>query len=112
MLPRVVKKMRKVDGDASMMEECLSLSFPFPPLSLTLIVTTDYDMLFADDETSSTPASVKFLELAHAFAAKKAAAAALAASAPAQDDDDDDDDDEDDDDEDEEEGAKADASME
>jgi crooked neck len=28
MLPRVVKKMRKVDGDASMMEECTCRSFP------------------------------------------------------------------------------------
>lgn len=28
MLPRVVKKMRKVDGEASMMEECTFLPFP------------------------------------------------------------------------------------
>lgn len=87
MLPRVVKKMRKVDGEGSMMEEY-------------------YDMLFADDETATGAASLKFFEAAHAFAAKRAAAAALAAaSAPAHEDEDDDDEDDDEDDEnDEEEG--------
>ncbi|ORY92420.1 hypothetical protein BCR35DRAFT_348818 [Leucosporidium creatinivorum] len=62
MLPRVVKKMRKVDGDASMMEEY-------------------YDMLFADDETAgANPASLKFLQLAADWKKK----AALAAPAPAE----------------------------
>lgn len=37
MLPRVVKKMRKVDGDASMMEEC-TLGFPFLPLPSVLVL--------------------------------------------------------------------------
>ncbi|KAI5480437.1 pre-mRNA-splicing factor CLF1 [Pseudohyphozyma bogoriensis] len=56
MMPRVVKKMRKVDGDSSMMEEY-------------------YDMIFADDETATNPASLKFLELAHAWKSKAAAMA-------------------------------------
>lgn len=91
MLPRVVKKMRKVDGDASMMEECTSL----PPLSSFPVLTSgwvDYDMIFADDETAaSNPASLKFLELAHAWKMKAAAMAAAAEANASQDDDDDDD---------------------
>ncbi|KAK4048382.1 NineTeen Complex (NTC) component [Microbotryomycetes sp. JL221] len=56
MMPRVVKKMRKVDGDASMMEEY-------------------YDMIFADDETAqSNPASLKFLQLAAEWKRKSALA--------------------------------------
>lgn len=40
-------------------------------------------MLFADDETeASNPASIKFLELAHAWKLKSAAIAAAAAAAP------------------------------
>ncbi|GAA5924690.1 hypothetical protein JCM1841_006386 [Sporobolomyces salmonicolor] len=66
MLPRVVKKMRKVDGDASMMEEY-------------------YDMIFADDEQATNPASLKFLQLAAEWK-KKQAAAAAAAPAPAEED--------------------------
>ncbi|GAA5849701.1 hypothetical protein JCM8547_000538 [Rhodosporidiobolus lusitaniae] len=61
MMPRVVKKMRKVEGDSSMMEEY-------------------YDMLFADDEQASNPASLKFLSLAAEWKRKQAA---LAAAAPA-----------------------------
>ena len=41
MLPRVVKKMRKIDGGDAMEEY--------------------YDMIFADDETGANPASAKFL---------------------------------------------------
>lgn len=78
-LPRVVKKMRKVPGEVGMMEECRC---PLDTVMQVLMAAADYDMLFADDETASNPASLKFLELAHAWAAKKAAAAAAAAAAP------------------------------
>ncbi|KAM0787460.1 NineTeen Complex (NTC) component [Microbotryomycetes sp. NB124-2] len=58
MMPRVVKKMRKVDGDSSMMEEY-------------------YDMIFADDEVAqSNPASLKFLQLAAEWKKKNALAVA------------------------------------
>ncbi|POY71847.1 hypothetical protein BMF94_5208 [Rhodotorula taiwanensis] len=53
MMPRVVKKMRKVDGDASMMEEY-------------------YDMIFADDEQANKTASLKFLQLAAEWKRKQA----------------------------------------
>lgn len=48
-------------------------------------------MLFADDETASNPASIKFLELAHAWKLKAAAAAAAATTATEEGPDDDDD---------------------
>ncbi|GAA6047031.1 hypothetical protein JCM3770_004161 [Rhodotorula araucariae] len=54
MLPRVVKKMRKVD-ETGMMEEY-------------------YDMLFADDEENKTAASLKFLQLAAEWKKKQAMA--------------------------------------
>ncbi|KAM0748141.1 protein prenylyltransferase [Meredithblackwellia eburnea MCA 4105] len=54
MMPRVVKKMRKVDGEGSMMEEY-------------------YDMIFADDETVNNPASLKFLALAQQWKQAQAA---------------------------------------
>ncbi|GAA5877699.1 hypothetical protein JCM3774_006647 [Rhodotorula dairenensis] len=53
MMPRVVKKMRKVEGDASMMEEY-------------------YDMIFADDEQANKTASLKFLQLAAEWKRKQA----------------------------------------
>ncbi|KAK4698325.1 crooked neck, partial [Phenoliferia sp. Uapishka_3] len=68
MLPRVVKKMRKVDGEASMMEEY-------------------YDMIFADDETVNNPASLKFLELAHAWKQKAAMAEAAEEDSESEDED-------------------------
>lgn len=77
MMPRVVKKMRKVDGDASMMEECKCPdSAPAHPFQLALPSVTfdrshvsfdapaDYDMIFADDEQANKTASLKFLQLA------------------------------------------------
>lgn len=84
MLPRVVKKMRKVDGDASMMEECTSSFSPFPFLSSFVLLICfppalsllDYDMIFADDEQASNPASLKFLQLAADWKKKQALAAA------------------------------------
>lgn len=71
MMPRVVKKMRKVEGDASMMEECTSirhLAFPLfgdgVRLTRALSLCADYDMIFADDEQANKTASLKFLQLA------------------------------------------------
>jgi len=58
MMPRVVKKRRKVDEDGSMEEY--------------------FDLIFADDEQQQNPASFKLLQLAHAWKAKQAAAAAAA----------------------------------
>ncbi|GAA5884143.1 hypothetical protein JCM16303_005936 [Sporobolomyces ruberrimus] len=78
MFPRVVKKMRKVDDDSSMMEEY-------------------YDMIFADDEQASNPASLKFLQLAAEWKKKQAALAAAAPSVPATNGDDDDDEESEDD---------------
>lgn len=81
MMPRVVKKMRKVEGDASMMEECTSIP-PRPWILFALrrrqsrfddvfsglkrgyFGVTDYDMIFADDEQANKTASLKFLQLA------------------------------------------------
>lgn len=75
MLPRVVKKMRKVDGEASMMEECKSRqSFARPCAQALTRSRIDYDMIFADDEMVNNPASLKFLELAHAWKMKAAMA--------------------------------------
>ncbi|GAA5830801.1 hypothetical protein JCM11251_001079 [Rhodosporidiobolus azoricus] len=62
MLPRVVKKMRKIED--GQMEEY-------------------YDMIFADDEQASNPASLKFLQLAAQWKAKQAAAEAAAPDPPA-----------------------------
>lgn len=107
MFPRVVKKMRKVDDDSSMMEECESSS---PRLvsfvaDLSPLVLADYDMIFADDEQASNPASLKFLQLAAAWKEKQAALAASAPSVPATEEENGEDDDDDDDDE-EEEGSE------
>ncbi|GAA5895176.1 hypothetical protein JCM8208_000136 [Rhodotorula glutinis] len=61
MLPRVVKKMRKVD-ETGMMEEY-------------------YDMLFADDEENKSAASLKFLQLAAEWKKKQAIMEQQAAAA-------------------------------
>ncbi|SCZ93111.1 BZ3500_MvSof-1268-A1-R1_Chr6-2g08467 [Microbotryum saponariae] len=79
-MPRVVKKMRKVDGDASMMEEY-------------------YDLIFPDDETATNAVSLKVLEMAAAWKEKQAE---MAANKPAEEEEEDDDDDEDEEDEEEE----------
>lgn len=99
MLPRVVKKMRKVD-ESGMMEECASTlsprrsrppSRPRPPLRLQLTprphpllfssLATDYDMLFADDEENKSAASLKFLQLAAEWKKKQAIMEQQAAAA-------------------------------
>lgn len=75
------------DGGVYVSSSLISLSFArsltrrFSSLVITIYPTTDYDMLFADDETAgANPASLKFLQLAAEWKKK----AALAAPAPAE----------------------------
>jgi crooked neck len=73
MMPIVSKKRRKVDEAGDMEEECAYNNLPITwnftcSVDLLMMMTlgdADWDMVFADDERESNPASFKFLEMAH-----------------------------------------------
>lgn len=72
MMPRVVKKRRKVDEDGSMEEcmwlfsRCLQRTYIHPETPCA-----DFDLIFQDDEQEKNPASFKLLQMAHAWKQKQ-----------------------------------------
>lgn len=76
MMPRVVKKRRRVDEDGSM-EECAYIALHG---KLGTDCHADFDLIFQDDEQTQNPASFKLLQLAHQWKLKQQQAAEAAAN--------------------------------
>ena len=85
-------KRRYVDEETGQLVEGNTPSSPNShlPLADKKSYFVDYDYIFADDERENNPSSFKFLQMAHAWAAKATGAAGGGFTAPTQDDDDDD----------------------
>lgn len=64
MMP-IVTKRRHVDQETGQMVE--GLCSMFPPIIHYLTISTDWEMVFADDEREANPTSFKFLQMAHAW---------------------------------------------
>jgi len=82
MMPRVVKKRRRVDEDGSM-EECALFCFSHLYMQAAVLISfhADFDLIFQDDEQTQNPASFKLLQLAHQWKLKQQQAAKEAAEA-------------------------------
>lgn len=66
MMP-IVSKRRVVDQETGQTVEGLCFISSVLPLMLIIILQSDWDLVFADDERESNPTSFKFLQMAHAW---------------------------------------------